>query len=100
MRLFVPEKDIERGSFGIQTKTLGRLFVRALAINVKSPTALQLTNLYGNTADYGDIVYDVMKTRSPELGTLTVYEVNRYLDMIADHFQQNERNSEYAHPRK
>lgn len=73
---------------------MGRLFVKALAINPKSDTAVKLTNLHGNSADYGDIVFDVMKSRSPEVGTLTVYEVNSYLDMIADHFQHNERSRE------
>lgn len=92
--MFVPHKDSERGSFGIKEITLGRLFVKALAINPKSETGLKLTNTQGQNTDYGDIVYDVMKTRSPETGTLTVYEVNNYLDLIADHFQNNERSSE------
>lgn len=92
LRLFIPYKDLERGSYGVQTTTLGRLYVKALAINAKSETALKLTNLQGNTSDYGDIVYEVMKNRSPETGSLTVYEVNNYLDLIADHFKQNERN--------
>lgn len=91
----MPHKDAERGSYGIQIPTLGRLFVKALAVHAKSETALKLTNLKGVTADYGDIVYDVMKNRSPETGKLTVYEVNKYLDLIAEHFEQNERNREY-----
>lgn len=94
LRLFVPYKDAERGSFGIQIPTLGRLYVKALAVHPKSETARKLTNLQGNTADYGDIVFEVMANRSPENGTLTVYEVNKYLDLIADHFEQNERKRE------
>lgn len=72
---------------------MGQLFVKALAINAKSDTANKLTNLQGNTTDYGDIVFEVMKSRSPENGTLTVYEVNKYLDLIAEHFKHNERRS-------
>lgn len=94
LRLFIPYKDSERGSFGIQETVLGRLFVKALAINPKSETALKLTNAHGNSADFADIVFDVMKSRSPDIGTLTVYEVNRYLDLIADHFRHNERSRE------
>lgn len=90
----MPHKDAERGSFGIQIPTLGRLFVKALAVHAKSETARKLTNLQGNTADYGDIVFEVMANRSPETGTLTVYEVNKYLDLIAEHFDQNERKRE------
>lgn len=87
----MPHKDAERGSYGIQIPTLGRLFVKALAVHPKSETANKLMNLKGSTADYGDIVYEVMAARSPETGTLTVYEVNKYLDMISDHFEKNER---------
>ncbi|XP_055298259.1 DNA ligase 4 [Sitodiplosis mosellana] len=92
LRIFLPEYDeTERGPYGIQTKKLGQLFVKALAINAKSDTAKKLTNLQGRDTDYGDIVFEVMKSRSPENGTLTVYEVNEYLDLIADHFEQNEQ---------
>lgn len=97
LRLFVPYKDSERGTFGIQIPTLGRLFVKALAINPNSDHANKLTNLQGNSTDYGDIVYDVMRNRSPAEGTLTVYEVNKYLDLIGEHFKDNERSSEYSH---
>lgn len=93
MRLFIPAYDLERGAFGIQNKKLGRLFVKALAVNPKSDDAIKLTNLQGCTADYGDVVFEVMKKRAPENGTLTVYEVNMYLDMIAEHFKQNEQGS-------
>lgn len=86
--------DLERGSFGIQIKTLGQKFVQALAINSKSDAAKKLTDLHGKNTNYGDIVYDVMKSRSPATGTLTVYEVNKYLDLIAEHFKGNERSSE------
>lgn len=71
------------------------MFVGALAINTKSTEAVRLTNLHGNTSDYGDIVFDVMKDRSPKEGNLSVDEVNRYLDLIAEHFKQNERKSKY-----
>lgn len=63
LRLFVPYKDSERGSFGIQIPTLGRLFVKALAINPKSETGKKLTNLQGNTTDYSEIVYEVIGVR-------------------------------------
>lgn len=59
LRLFVPNKDPERGTFGIQIRTLGGLFVKALAVNPKSDTAQKLKNLEGSTADYGDIVHEV-----------------------------------------
>lgn len=97
LRLFLPHKDLERGSYGIQEKSLGKLFVQALALNAKTSTdAQKLTNLKGKDTNYGDIVYEVMLNRSPETGTLTVYEVNKYLDLIAEHFEENERRSKWG----
>lgn len=93
LRLFVPTLDLERGAYGVQEKKLGHLYVRALSINPKGDTAKKLTNLQGNTTNYGDIVFDVMKPRSREVGKLSVYKVNEYLDLIAEHFAQNERHS-------
>lgn len=75
--------------------TLGRLLVKALAINPKSADAQKLTlqGTNGDVLDYGTVVYNVMAERSPAQSSLTVHEVNTYLDLIAEHFKQNERSS-------
>lgn len=73
---------------------MGRLFVDALAINKNSTDAKKLTLQDGMAnGDYADVVFDVMKNRSPNEGTLTVYEVNDYLDLIGKHFRNNQRES-------
>lgn len=96
LRLIIPKLDTERDSYGIQTKTLGRLYVKALAINEISNDGKKLLLHDGLKAgDYGDIVFDVMKRRSPETGTLKVYDMNKYLDLIGDHFRNNERASKH-----
>lgn len=96
LRLFLPKSDTERDSYGIRTTTLGKLYIKALAIHSDSLVAKKLTAQQGmtnNCVDFGDIVYEVMTGRSPDKGTLTVYEVNKYLDLISEHFKQNERSS-------
>lgn len=90
----IPKLDAERDSYGIQTKSLGRLYVKALAINENSADAKRLLLHDGlSGGDYADVVYSVMKRRSPETGTLKVYNVNKYLDLMGDHFRNNERSS-------
>lgn len=96
LRLFLPKWDTERDSYGIRTTTLGKLYVQALAINPKSDAGRKLLaqqGLTGKCDDFGDIVYEVMINRSPAEGSLSVYKVNEYLDLISDHFKQNERKS-------
>lgn len=75
-------------------KTLGRLFVKTLALGPQSEDAKKLT-LQGmaSTVDYGNLVYSVMEHRSPASSSLMVSDVNKYLDLMADHFKQNERSS-------
>lgn len=94
--MFLPKWDTERDSYGIRTTTLGKLYVQALAINSKSDAGRKLLSQQGMTnkcMDFGDIVYEVMLNRSPIEGSLSVYEVNEYLDLISNHFKQNERKS-------
>lgn len=94
LRLMIPKLDAERDAYGIQTKSLGRLYVKALAINENSDDAKKLLLHDGlSGGDYADVVHNVMKRRSPQIGTLKVYDVNRYLDLMGDHFRNNERSS-------
>lgn len=75
------------------------MYVEALAISKDSEAAIKLTSQQGmktQCADYSEIVFEVMKGRAPETGSLVVYEVNKYLDLIAEHFKQNERKSEFC----
>lgn len=37
-----------------------------------------------NCSDYADVVFNVIKDRCPKESALTVYELNQYLDTIAD----------------
>lgn len=95
LRLFMPDLDRERDSYGIKTKTLGNLFVKALAINSNSDDGKKLTLQTVTGDDYGNVVYNVMKDRSPQNSTLVVYEVDRYLELISNHFKDNQRSSKY-----
>lgn len=95
LRLFIPGLDTERDSYGIKTKTLGNLFVKALAINSNSEDGKKLTLKTVTGDDYGTVVYNVMKDRSPQRSTLMVYEVDHYLELIANHFKDNQRSSKY-----
>lgn len=96
LRLILPQSDNERDSYGMRTTTLGKYFVKGLAIPESSADAKKLMAQQGMTSrckDYAEIVFEVMKGRSPEMGSLDVFEVNQYLDMIASHYKNNERKS-------
>ncbi|XP_059617100.1 DNA ligase 4 [Phlebotomus argentipes] len=87
LRLLLPACDMERSSYGIKEVTLGRLYIRMLGIDGKSADAKTLLEGRASSADYGEIVYRVMKTRSKPVSEITVFEVNQGLDSIVDHYQ-------------
>lgn len=70
------------------------MIVKALAISDQSKDAKKLMiQQIGMSSDFGEIVQEVMESRAAANPTLSVYDVNRYLDLIAEHFHQNERKS-------
>uniref|UniRef100_A0A1B0EZA0 DNA ligase (ATP) n=1 Tax=Phlebotomus papatasi TaxID=29031 RepID=A0A1B0EZA0_PHLPP len=87
LRLLLPNCDLERGSYGIKEATLGRLYIRVLGIDGKSTEAKTLLEGNPSCADYGEVVYQVMRARSKLESEITVFEVNQGLDSIVNHFQ-------------
>ncbi|XP_055681211.1 DNA ligase 4 [Lutzomyia longipalpis] len=87
LRLLLPDCDHERGSYGIKEATLGRLYVRGLGIDGKSTEAKALLGGHSNARDYGELVFQVMQARSKQTSEISVFEVNKRLDLIAEHFQ-------------
>lgn len=62
---------------------MGDLLVKALAISEHSSTGRLLTGAeVSPKGDFGDVVFNVMKDRKAD-GTLTIYEVNECLDILA-----------------
>lgn len=94
MRLILPGEDRERDSYGIKTFTMGKMYVRILGIDTNSDVAKRLTAKHAHK-DYPDVVYAVMQNRCSTSSTLTVYEVNRHLDIMAGCFKNNERKSKH-----
>lgn len=99
IRLLLPHLDNERGSYGIQCYTLGKLYLKILGLNIDSEDGKKLVNqhIISKTArDYGEIVYSVLKLRCKQKGSLTLYDVNMALDNIAKFNSNCERMSMFA----
>ena len=99
LRMLIPKADRERDAYGIKTKTLTTLYIRILCLNKNSDEAKKLSaydlSTEGTTksgaADLGDKIYELMKGRAKETGTLTVFDVNQHLSAISQHFKDNNR---------
>lgn len=92
LRLILPRYDRDRDSYGIQTYTLGQIYVRILGVHSESDVAKRLT-VKSSNKDYPYVVFEVMKNRCCQTCKLTVYDVNKHLDTIASCSKNNERKS-------
>lgn len=85
--MLLPKIDRERESYGIQVTTMSQLYVKCFGFTSASREAKSLTTQKGfnnTTADYADVVFNVIKDRCPGKCTISVFEMNEYLDRIAD----------------
>ncbi|KAG8188782.1 hypothetical protein JTE90_009176 [Oedothorax gibbosus] len=90
MRLLLPQCERQRAAYGIKEFTLAKLLIEIFCLDKKSTDALKLLNYRSpksanaEAGDFASVAYFVLKNRSPENGSMTVYDVNHYLDNIAE----------------
>lgn len=93
LRLIVPEKDRDRGMYGLKETTLGKLLVRIMKINKDSEDGYNLLHwklpgVKSSSAMAGDFAgrcFEVISKR-PMLskpGNMTIAEVNEMLDQLS-----------------
>lgn len=89
MRLFVPQFERERLAYGIKESMLAKLYIDVLGLPKNGPEANKLLNYraptgsQGDAGDFASVAYFVLKKRCTSQGTLSVKEVNDFLDSVA-----------------
>lgn len=95
MRMLLPADD--RRTYGLKEVRLAKALCEALCIGVRTDDGQKLINyrapahMKSSDGDFASVAYFVLKNRCPETNTLSVHEVNHYLDVIAT---QNARGKE------
>ncbi|XP_052863875.1 DNA ligase 4-like [Anopheles cruzii] len=83
LRLLVPGCDGKRKAYGFLHTLLANGYIRALGLSRDSAEAHQL--LFNETAgDLGDRIAQLVRGRCPRQGSLTVSDVNHYLDALSN----------------
>ncbi|KAK5224441.1 DNA ligase (ATP) [Exophiala xenobiotica] len=92
-RLIIPDKDRERGVYGLKEKILGKLLVKILKIDKNSDDGFNLmnwkipggTNAPRSSGDFALRCYEVISKRQmrTEYGDMDVDEVNQLLDKLS-----------------
>lgn len=93
LRLILPDKDRDRGVYGLKENAIGRLLVKLMKIDRNSEDGYNLLHwrLPGQTTasrmagDFAGRCYEVLSKRPmrTEVGDMTVEEVNHLLDKLA-----------------
>ncbi|XP_068575846.1 DNA ligase 4 isoform X2 [Cebidichthys violaceus] len=89
MRLIVPSFERERMAYGIKESMLAKLYIDVLGLPKNGPEANKLLNYrapttsQGEAGDFAGMAYFVLKKRCASQGTLSIKEVNDFLDSVA-----------------
>jgi DNA ligase-4 len=93
LRLILPDKDRDRGVYGLKENTIGKLLVKLMKIDKNSEDGYNLLHwkLPGQTTasrlagDFAGRCYEVISKRPmrTEVGDMTIAEVNYQLDKLA-----------------
>ncbi|XP_077585084.1 DNA ligase 4 [Stigmatopora nigra] len=89
MRLIVPSFERERMAYGIKESMLAKLYIDVLCLPQNGPEANKLLNYrapttsQGESGDFAGMAYFVLKKRCNSQGTLSIKEVNDFLDSVA-----------------
>ncbi|XP_040043330.2 DNA ligase 4 [Gasterosteus aculeatus] len=89
MRLIVPSFERDRVAYGIKENMLAKLYIDVLGLPKNGPEAHKLLNYrapttsQGEAGDFAGMAYFVLKKRCASPGTLTIKEVNDFLDSVA-----------------
>ncbi|XP_068446736.1 DNA ligase 4 [Clinocottus analis] len=89
MRLIVPSFERERMAYGIKESMLAKLYIDVLGLPKNGPEANKLLNYrapttsQGDAGDFAGMAYFVLKKRCASQGTLSIREVNDFLDSVA-----------------
>ncbi|XP_067117159.1 DNA ligase 4 [Osmerus mordax] len=89
MRLIVPPFERERMAYGIKESMLAKLYIDVLGLPKNGPEANKLLNYrapgtsQAEAGDFAGMAYFVLKKRCTSQGSLSIKEVNDFLDSVA-----------------
>ncbi|KAF9785002.1 DNA ligase 4 [Thelephora terrestris] len=101
LRLILPYRDKERSVYGLKEKNLAKAYIRLIPLGSKDPDAIRLLQwkrpterLRSTSGDFPSILHEVIGKRSSVIrGTLTIDDLNRYLDEITENIGKQENQS-------
>lgn len=93
-RLILPSLDRDRGPYGMKEYKFARVIIKMLCLPSKSPDAMQLANFRTSATmsvkDFADAAYYVLRKYFANSSDVTVEQIHKHLDAIADRNANND----------
>ncbi|KAI0793877.1 DNA ligase 4 [Fomes fomentarius] len=100
LRLILPQKDRERAVYGLKEKNLAKAYIKLIPLGRHDPDAIRLLNWKKPTdrektsGDFPTVLYEVVNKRSSVVeGSLSIDEVNQYLDELSQNMGKSDIQS-------
>ncbi|KAM5533834.1 hypothetical protein V8D89_012497 [Ganoderma adspersum] len=100
LRLILPQANRERAVYGLKEKNLAKAYIKLIPLGRHDPDAVRLlnwkkpTDKYKTSGDFPTVLYEVVNKRSSVVeGSLTINDVNEYLDQIAQNMGKSDIQS-------
>ncbi|RPD64440.1 DNA ligase 4 [Lentinus tigrinus ALCF2SS1-7] len=100
LRLIIPQKDRERAVYGLKEKNLAKAYIKLIGLGRHDPDAIRLLNWKKPTdrektsGDFPTVLYEVVNKRSSIVeGSLSIDEVNDYLDELSQNMGKSDKQS-------
>ncbi|KAK3856177.1 hypothetical protein Pcinc_037476 [Petrolisthes cinctipes] len=91
LRVLLPALDRSRGAYGVKEHKLAKLYITILGLKKDGNDANKLLNFRkptssagGESGDFGEVAYYVLKGRCPDKGDMSLHEVDAHLTSIAE----------------
>ncbi|XP_068249304.1 DNA ligase 4 [Palaemon carinicauda] len=93
LRVLLPALDRARGAYGVKERKLAELYIRILGLKKDGTDGQKLLNFRkpkslagGETGDFADVAYYVLRSRCPDKGQMTLEDVECHLTAIAENY--------------
>lgn len=95
VRLILPHLERERGPYGMKEKGFTKAIMSMLCLDKTSPFAIELlkssssSHMGFSSSNFSNVVYKGLKDRFYTDSDLSIAEINKYLDQIAEYHANN-----------
>lgn len=98
IRLLIPDFERERGPYGLKETAFSKLLIKELClfgIDAERLSNYKVTASTKNGGDFAEAAYWVLRKRCKTTSNLTIFDINEFLDKLAEYHGQHKPSKNY-----